>query len=178
MHGMLPKPEQLVDLVGQIGAIQLLMNGAFDERIAQLKAAQAALAETEAVVATLAEANKIFADARADVERAKQSCNDMRQDAEAIRAKAIAREAKVMSRESAASRREQMLEQGTAALNERENNAFIAQQVRTAELSAIEAALREREEAVNKKEQDLSAAYEKLTVDIANFNLRLDALKA
>lgn len=168
---VLPKPEQLVDLVGQIGAIKLTMDGAFDQRIADLKAAAAALDEMTNKVNTLSQAQKIKDDAQALSEATQTACSQAVAKANDTLGAALAREAQVTARETAVTAREGAATTRSQFLDDREKSIIFAQDSRDRDLD-------DREDALAKQEAQSKAKLNKLNADIDAFNKRLDALKA
>lgn len=168
---LLPKPEQLVDLVGHIGAIQLTMTGAFDEKISELKTAQAELAKFQGIVATVAEAQKIRDNATVFAEDTSRRCGEALAKAEQKLGEVIQREAVVTSREGAVGRRETATETRNKILDSRERSIITAQEAR-------EGALADREVALKRNEEKCAAAASKLASDISAFNARLESLRA
>ena len=166
----LPKPEQLVDLVGAGAAVHLAMTGAFDDKIAELKAAQAALADAQTIADTVEGAQKFKADTDAYNAQVRVDCDAMIANAKKVVDDASSRVANVMERETAVSGREKAADSREAELTARTNAIEASQTSKAAELLA-------REEALKTGEQDLLAERKQLASDQVAFNQRLDSLK-
>lgn len=167
----LPKPEQLVDLVGTSAAVQLAMNGAFDDKIMELKAAQAALAAAQSIATTVEQAQKVKADADAYAAKTKEECLALVAKAVNIGDQTKSRETLVAGREQAVSGRETAADARQRDQDEREQAIFNTQNARSAELLSRETALEQDEASYTSRKAQLDA-------DIRAFNQRLEALKA
>src|SRR5258706_4883304 len=141
----LPKPEQLVDLVSHAAAVKLAMDGQFDDKIKELKAAQAALAKTGAIVDTLKAAQKIKDDADAYAAAALEKANGALSRAQDATDKVASREAIVTAREQAVGSREAASDQRQKAQDAREESMLNAQ-------TLTDSALVQRDKILNKKE--------------------------
>lgn len=166
----LPKPEQLVDLVSHGAAIHLAMTGAFDDKIAELKNAQAALADATSIAQTIDQAQKIKDDADTYAAAALAKAKDALAKAQDATDKVSSREALVMAREQAVASRESAADSRQDTQDRREQAILDAQNARDASLSA-------REQTVKNAEADVVAKAKKLATDQAAFNQRLDALR-
>jgi hypothetical protein len=166
----LPKVERMADIVSHAAAVKLAMDGAFDEKIAALKAAQAEHDEAVAIAATLADAKKIKDDAIEQAGKASAAAALTTASAQELMDKAKAREATVSARESAVASRESTVDARQAAQDTREQAILDAQNARDKDLSA-------RETAVKKAETDLVGKVKKLAADQTAFNQRLDSLR-
>ena len=166
----LPKPEQLVDLVSHAAAVKLAMEGEFDKKIAELKAAQQALADATEIAQTVEQARKIKEDADAYAVAALAKAKEALGRAQDATDKAASREALVTGREQAIASRESAAEARQKAQDAREESILQAQNKREAELNA-------RTDMLKKNEDSNSARARKLDADIRAFNQRLEALK-
>ena len=166
----LPRPEQLADLVSHAAAVKLAMDGQFDAKIAELKAAQKALADATIIAQTVEQENKIKNDAEVYAAAALAKARDALARAQDASDKAASRETLVAGREQAVSSRETAVDSRQAVLDSREQSIVDAQ-------GAAARALAAREEAVKKAEAEVAAKQKKLASDQVAFNQRLDALK-
>lgn len=167
---MLPRPEQLMDMVGSAAAVKLAMEGAFDGRIKELKKAIADLEEKNSIVTNLDEALKVRTQAdeyssatRKKADDAVRASAKIREDADSRAALAAGRETTVAAREAAADKRQDQQDS-------RENIIFAQQKQRASELLA-------REEALEENEADYATRKKQLDADIRAFNQRLESLK-
>ncbi len=166
----LPRPEQLVDLVSHAAAVKLAMDGQFDDKIAELKAAQAALAEVTSIAETLEQAQKIKGDADAYAAAALEKAKQALIRAQDATDKAASREATVGAREQAVSGREKAADARQATQDTREQSFLDAQVAASDKLAA-------REVKLKKAEDDYAGRKKQLDADIRAFNQKLEALK-
>jgi hypothetical protein len=171
MHMVLPKPEQLIDLVGHAVVIKQAMEGEFDKQISALKEAQAALAEQNGIVKTLAQAERIRDAATADAESKRVLCEDAIAKANTTLTAALARDRAVTDRENEVGRREATVAKAAESLKQLKIEIDKRQSEQDADLKKREAKLVENE-------RNHAAAAAKLAKDIAAFNARLESLKA
>lgn len=167
----LPKPEQLIDLVAHGAAIHLAMTGKFDDKIAELKAAQDSLAVATSIAQTLEQAQKIKDDADAYATAALMKAKEAIARAQDASDKAASREALVSGREQAVASRETACDSRQATQDAREQSILDAQGARDKVLTA-------REQSVKNAEADVASKQKKLAADQAAFNQKLEALRA
>lgn len=166
----LPKPEQMVDIVSHAAAVKLAMDGAFDDKIEELKAAQAALAEATAIAQTLEQAQKIKSDAEAYAAAALEKAKQALGRAQDATDKAASREATVTAREQAVAGREKAADARQATQDTREESILQAQNEREAQLNT-------RADMLKKNQDSVTERARKLEADIRAFNQKLEALK-
>src|SRR5258708_37782454 len=116
----LPRPEQLVDLVSHAAAVKLAMDGQFDDKIAELRAAQTALADATSIAQTLDQAQKIKDDADAYAAAALEKARQALARAQDATDKAASREAILAGRDQAVASRESPVDTRQATQDRRE----------------------------------------------------------
>jgi chromosome segregation ATPase len=166
----LPKPEQMVDIVGHAAAVKLAMDGAFDDKIKELKAAQKKLTDAFAIGMTLEQAQKIKDDAEAYATAALEKAKQALSRAQDATDKVASREATVTAREQAVAGREKAADARQATQDTREESILQAQNEREAQLNT-------RTEMLKKNQDSVTERARKLEADIRAFNQKLEALK-
>lgn len=167
---VIPRPEQLVDIAGHVAAVKLAMDGAFDARIKDLKAATAALSDAQTIATSVSQAQKVRVDADDYSDKQRANADALMMKARDQADKAASRESTVAAREQAVASRESAADNRQATQDTREDSIIQAQSAQDAKLSA-------RETAVRKGEIELAGALKQLAADRAALNQRLDALK-
>lgn len=167
---LLPRPEQLMDMVGSAAAVKLAMEGAFDARIKELKEAAAALDGKTKIVSTLDEAIAIRDKAIADAAKSADASAALAATARSTFDSAKSREATIASREQAVASREAAADRRQSGQDAREQAIAETQSNRSAELLS-------REQALEENEADYAIRKRLLEADIRAFNQKLEALK-
>src|SRR5258708_1977046 len=153
----LPRPEQLVDLVSHAAAVKLAMDGKFDDKIAELKAAQAALADATSIAQTLEQAQKIKDDADAYAATALEKAKQALSRAQDATDKASSREAILAGREQAVASRESAADTRQATQDRREESILQAQNQREPQLDTRADMLKTNQDPVTERSRKLTA---------------------
>jgi len=158
----------LIDLsVVDIAAVKLTLDGAFDDRISELKSLKAELDAKQLIVNTIDAANKLKAEAQSEA------------DAVAVRIKAAdARNADLSARENAVAAQLSEVDSAQAALSIAQNDFSIVTQKRLAQVKAAEDAVAGRESALAQAILKLQSDTDILEAQKKAFNDKLAALRA
>lgn len=168
---MLPAPEQMIDLVGHAAAVKLAMDGKFDEKIAALKEAAAALEEKTGIAKTVEDAKALRDLAEAEAKKLRDAAADAMDKARSAIAEAEAKLSTVTARETAVATLEAQLNARANELNRREAVMADAHNTKDQEL-------REKKQQLIAFEATLNSKHEKLAADLAAFGKKIDAYNA
>lgn len=161
----------ITDTKEEIIAVTLALRGDFDAEIKRLNEARASLDAANSYIGTVEEAAKIRSDADDYARSVKEKANALVANATTVSAGADAKASTVAAREQAVGAREATCSAIEAKLKSREQAIADAQSTKDAEL-------REREAGIVKAETDIQARGKQLALDRAEFNRRLEALRA
>lgn len=161
----------ITDTKEEIIAVTLALRGDFDAEIKRLNTARASLDAANAYIGTVDEAAKIKADADEYATANREAADAATLKASGISAAADAKMSTVTAREQAVGAREATCSAIEAKLKAREQAIADAQVTKDAEL-------RERQDGIVKMETDIQARGKQLAIDRAEFNRRLEALRA